>query len=383
MSDHGIASRDETQTVPSWLLFLKIFLKTTALSFVFVLIFLLITALFIGAIAHTKLSQFETLARTNRNTLFNVLKDGWDAELVQNNNTVTFLVLGVDTLATRGDIPPLTDTMLLATVHVDTGEVHLLPIPRDLWSPEYRTKVNALYSYGLERFPESPQQFPLEVIQTETGVPVQHTIVLSMETLAKLIDAVGGVTIDAPTAFKDELFPKNDVDVTVETDPAKLYKTVEFQAGEQQLSGDRALEYIRSRHSETEEGSDTARSTRQQLVIQALLKKLLTANTLKSPETMAQLYLLYQDSFNQYLPLSQLIALGKKLYPVRNQVVFYNESISIYPENQDGSLIHPQERQYENQWVYIVRDETIFMNEVQTKLLQNEADQVLYNETES
>lgn len=365
----------------AWQNFLKIFLKTTALSFVFVFIFLLLTAIALGIALHQKLSAFEKMANVNRDTLYSYVKDGWNTQPKQTDNRINILILGLDTLANRGDVQPLTDTMLIASLHLDSGEVHLLSLPRDLWSEAYKTKINALYSYGKERYPAKPEQFSTEVISQVSGIPLHHTLVISLDSLAQLIDTVGGITVDVPTGFKDEMFPRSDVDVTTVSDPTILYKTIEFQAGTQDMNGSTALEYIRSRHSTDNEGTDTARATRQQLVIKALATKIVAPDTLKSTEKTAQLFLLYQHTFSTYITIPEVISIAKSMYPYRKSIIFYNENLFIFPEKANGSIVHPPEREYDNQWVYTIKDELLFKNELQTKLLQNEVNQVEYKES--
>lgn len=366
-------SETPSATQPSpWKTFGLLFIKTTLLSFVFVFIFLLITLLAVLAGVHLRLSAFEKAANISRSELLTAVQTGLQQEPNQTENRVNILILGLDTLANRGSVEPLTDTMVIVSLHIDTGEVHLLSLPRDLWSDEYKTKINALYSYGDERYPEKPEQFPREVLEKQLGLPLHYTVLISIDTLSKLIDALGGVTVDVPTAFTDTEFPRSDVDVTVEQDPAKLYKTVSFDKGSQEMSGEKALEYIRSRHSEGQEGTDISRSMRQQLVIKAIAAKLLTRETLTSPEKAAELYTLYQTNFAEQLPLPTLVSIAKKLYPVRESITLYSESLTIYPEDPNGLLVHPPERQYQNQWVYIMRDSTTFKAAVLKMLLESE-----------
>lgn len=369
MTNQTLTSSQDTSTQSS-LLFLAIFIKTTLLSFVFVFILLLITAVVMAGIVYAKIQNFETLAQVKKETIFSDLKVGWQNEPKQTDNRTTFLILGTDELANRGNVQVLTDTMLLVTIHLDTGEAHLLSIPRDLWSNEYKTKVNALYSYGSERYPAAPQQFPTQVIGELTNIPIHHTIVISLETLAKLIDAVGGITVDVPTSFTDTQFPRTDVDVTVERDPAKLYKTVTFESGSQTMTGEKALEYIRSRHStDVEQGSDTARADRQQLVIQAIMQKALSRDTITSTEKVAGLYTLFNTTFSQYITLPELVSLAKVLYPYRTSIAFKQHSLSIYPQEEDGVIFHPPEKNYQNQWVYAIRDEEQFKAEIRRELI--------------
>jgi anionic cell wall polymer biosynthesis LytR-Cps2A-Psr (LCP) family protein len=71
---------------------------------------------------------------------------------------------------------------------------------------------------------------------------------------------LGGVSVDVPESFTDYTYPKNELQVM----------TVHFDTGVQIMSGERALQYARSRHST----SDFARSLRQQLIVEAVMNKL-------------------------------------------------------------------------------------------------------------
>ena len=73
------------------------------------------------------------------------------------------------------------------------------------------------------------------------------------------MDAVGGIDLDVPRPLIDYEYPTADYGVT----------TVEFAAGPQHMDGERALIYARIRHG----SSDFQRAERQQLVIQALLRR--------------------------------------------------------------------------------------------------------------
>ncbi len=281
----------------------------------------------------------------------------------------TFLILGVDVVQNRGDIPPLTDTMMLASINHQTGQINLLSLPRDLWNEKFKTKINALLAYGLERYPQEPVKFPQEVIAEMASIQIDHTLVISLSQLAELIDLVGGVKIEVKQGFIDPQYPRSDIDIQQEADPAKLYKTVEFKPGYQEMSGQRALEYIRSRKSENDQGNDLARGKRQQEVIQALLQQLTQINQYwYQPQKAGQLFKFYQQYFAQSLLLKQALALAVKMAqaPKLNLKTY---SLPVYPEDQAGVIYHPQTQtqQYQDQWIYLVKDHKefkVFINQV-------------------
>jgi hypothetical protein len=71
-----------------------------------------------------------------------------------------------------------------------------------------------------------------------------------------------------PHTFTDYQYPHGECD---QGDCS--YMTVHFNAGVQHMNGTAALEFARSRHGDNGEGSDFARSRRQQLVVAALKQK--------------------------------------------------------------------------------------------------------------
>lgn len=279
------------------------------------------------------------------------------------NSQVNFLILGTDETENRPDFPQLTDSIILAQLDTSTAQLTTLGLPRDLWIEPYKTKINALYEYGKERYPDQPQQFPAEVISEMTQLNLDHTLVLSMEQIAGLVELVGGVLINVENGFIDDQFPRNDVDIQVEHDPEKLYETVEFAPGPNLMNGETVLKYIRSRHSQDlTEGNDLARSQRQQQVLMAIINKLSQPDLhWKHPEVTGSLVKFYQDNYGDFLPLDQVIsmvlAMGKKV----TQLQFNSLTLAEYPENPEGLIEHPLAlRPYQNQWVYLVKDLSAF-----------------------
>ncbi|HEX7017966.1 MAG TPA: LCP family protein, partial [Patescibacteria group bacterium] len=300
----------------------RIFLKTILLTLLFLGLFIFLTLTSLSIFAYRQLLTFTSTAGITPPELFSTIRSGLAASPTHTNNHKNILLLGVDALETRGTSQPLTDTMIIASLDLKSGHVRTISLPRDLWSAEYQTKINALYFYGQERNPNEPAAFPTEVIQELTGVQLHHTLVLSMEQVGLLIDLIGGIEVEVPQSFTDPQFPRPEVDVTVERDPAKLYQTVSFEQGTEHMTGERALQFIRSRHAEGEEGSDVARSHRQQLVIQSLMRSLLDKKLLANPEKLGQLYRFYQENFAAALPMTEAIATAKTLVPVLDQIRF-------------------------------------------------------------
>lgn len=343
-------------------------LRAIGYTILFTLGGLLITAVALGSFAYSKFQVFLREAQLTPQELRSIVEQGLQSTPIQTNGYKHMLILGTDEVENRSGEPVLTDTLLLASLDTNTGTIRTLSLPRDLWSPEYQTKINALYSYGDQRYPGSPELFTTEVLREMTELPIHHTIVLRLDDVASLIDLLGGIEVDVPVAFVDEQFPRSDVDIS-SGDPSELYTTVSFEQGPQHFTGEQALSYIRSRHSGDEQGTDIARGTRQQLVIKGLLDKISAPSTLQDPALLGKLFSFYQNTFADSLPIHDALATIRVLYPLRDAVALEPHAISIYPDDEKGVLFHPTTSSYNGLWVYEILNPTSFIEEVHTALL--------------
>ena len=348
--------------------FSKLLFKSTWLAILIFLGMLFITLLIGLFVVFLQANRFVQQVPLSWQEIISLARSSQLSADKQQDEVTNFLILGTDTVPNKPDAPILTDTIILVSLNLKSGHVSLLSLPRDLWSSQYQTRINALYFYGQEKYPSSPEQFPTDVIARMTGVPINYTLLISLDTLSQLVDVTGGVDIEVLESFTDEQFPLNDVDVSLETDPAKLYKTISFSQGWETMSGERVLEYIRSRYSNGDTGTDLNRSQRQQVVIAALINKLRQPNVLLNPDTTAQIYLLYDQTLIDQIPLTDVVALAKALIPVRNSIQLIGHHLSIYPDDQLGSIEHPPIKTTQGQWIYQIRDLDMFQKEIYDKL---------------
>lgn len=366
-SNKNINSSKKSSILPKWKIFLKINLWALAIF----LGMILMTLLAVGGFSYSKFKKFTTAAQTTPKKFISQVKSGWHQIPTQTNHRQNVLILGVDSLATRSDSEPLTDTIMIASINLKNAHVSLLPLPRDLWNEAYKTRINALYTYGQDRYPNRPEQFPQEVITEMTGLDIHHTLVVSMKQVAEIIDLMGGIQLDIPIGFTDPQFPRTDVDVTRVHDPKLLYETVTFATGSAHLDGKTVLAYMRSRHGNHNQNTDQARSKRQQLVIAAVAKALLQPNELMNTEQIGKLYLYYKNAFSQQLSLEEIVATGKTLLPHIKDIKIINLHLPIYPTDQNGTIEHPAPYLYDNQWIYTIRNATAFKKNIQQQLNQN------------
>ncbi|MEK7550595.1 MAG: LCP family protein [Patescibacteria group bacterium] len=181
---------------------------------------------------------------------------------------VSILILGKG--GEGHEAPDLTDTIILAYLNSESKTISLFPLPRDIWVPEIRAKINSAYYWGKQK----NEGFKLvdESVKRITGQDVNYNLVLDFSIFKEVVDAIGGVEVDVENSFTDNKFPV----VGLENDPCIQcrYKTLSFTKGKQKMDGETALNFVRSRNSQGDEGTDIAREVRQQRALSAIKSKL-------------------------------------------------------------------------------------------------------------
>ncbi|TAL19737.1 LytR family transcriptional regulator [Patescibacteria group bacterium] len=195
---------------------------------------------------------------------------------------INVLILGIGGAGHDG--PLLTDTILLASLKPSTHELSLLSIPRDLLAdvPGYGwRRINSVNAYAETNSPGSGAAETARVLENVLGVTIPYYVRVDFAGFKKFIDALGGVLVYIDRSFTDNEYPT--------ANPDEPPQTVSFAAGWQRLTGERALIYSRSRHGSNFEGSDFARSRRQQKIILAVKEELMSAGVLANPGKIMEL----------------------------------------------------------------------------------------------
>ena len=104
-----------------------------------------------------------------------------------------------------------------------------------------------------------------------------------MDGFAKVIDTLGGIDVDITHPVVDDTYP-NDSGTSSNPNNPYAYTRLYLAPGPQHLTGEQALEYVRTCH--LDQIGDIGRTERQQQVLTALKPKLTSPNMLA---TFAQL----------------------------------------------------------------------------------------------
>lgn len=292
--------------------------------------------------------------------------------LKKTEDRVNVLFLGIG--GGKHDGPLLTDTIIYASIDPALQKVTLISIPRDLWLSDLKSKINTAYAFGEERKKGGGLLLTKAVVEKILNQPVDYTLRIDFNGFVKAIDMVSGVDVNIERGFEDleypisgketdtcgfdlEEFEKRATQSAIfEAFPCR-YEQIYFQKGLQHLDGEKALKFVRSRHAKGTEGTDFARSRRQDVIIKAFKNKALSLRTLLNPGKLTSLYSLFQDSLHtniQSHEYDDFLKLVRKMQDVQinNVVFFYTDIYSKKP----GILINPPEsEQYRNQWVLIPR----------------------------
>lgn len=238
------------------------------------------------------------------------------ATLKETNGRTNVLLLGIG--GGTHDGPSLTDTIILASIEWKTNKVTLVSIPRDLWLPQIPgslKKINQAYADG--GLPEAESD-----ISYVTGQKIDYGIRLDFQGFVDAINQIGGVDVTVVRTLDDYNYPisgkeddtcghtPQDLQTFNASESASLtpdvdtfnffpcrFKHLHFDPGLQHMDGETALEFARSRHGVGIEGSDFARSARQQLIIEAVRSKLISSAFL-NPGKLLGLYNIMKNSID-------------------------------------------------------------------------------------
>ncbi|MFZ5376937.1 MAG: LCP family protein [Patescibacteria group bacterium] len=203
----------------------------------------------------------------------------------------------------------LTDVIQLVYVDFQSAKIYLISIPRDLWVklPNGKSaKVNSAFTLGDEsgsEFVQSGGRTAKEMVSIITGLPINNFVAVDFVGFQRLIgEQLGGIDVNVAETLEDEWYPVKGLELEtcgmtaeevaevsnkfsgfeLEKQFPCRYEHLLFKQGLNHMEGGDALKYVRSRHGSG--AGDFSRSRRQQEVMAAMAKKLLSKNALTQPK---------------------------------------------------------------------------------------------------
>jgi LCP family protein required for cell wall assembly len=253
----------------------------------------------------------------------------------EKNDRINLLLLGMG--GAKHDGPYLTDSIIFASLKPSTGQLGMLSLPRDLlveipghgwW------KINNANSFGETDDHGDGAALSAKTVGPIVGQKIPYYARVDFDAFAQIIDELGGVKIFVDKAFTDTMYPTED----------GKYQTISFKQGEQTMDGETALEYARSRHGSNGEGSDFARSLRQQKLLAAIKKRLFSYQMLFQPGTINKILKTVSNHFSTNLNIQQifkLIQLAKNIDSDKVIFKILNDAPDglLYAANVNGAYV--------------------------------------------
>ena len=171
----------------------------------------------------------------------------------------TVYISGIDT---RGDMTAssLSDVNILLTINTRTKQILMVSTPRDYYVPlsisnGARDKLTHAGIYGVN--------VCMDTLEMLYGIDINYYFRLNFGGFIKIIDALGGITINSDYDFD-----------------SKNVSGYHFNKGENYVNGEQALAFCRERYSFSE--GDRQRGRNQMAVIQGVVDKITSPDLLKN-----------------------------------------------------------------------------------------------------
>jgi polyisoprenyl-teichoic acid--peptidoglycan teichoic acid transferase len=266
-------------------------------SLLYLLIIFVILAVFFGI---GVISSGENLSKTLGNVgLWDQLKRLVSSENKdlrgEDDDRINILLLGMGGAGHDG--PLLTDTIIIGSVKPSTGEVAMISVPRDLMVqiPGYGfRRVNVANAFGEVDHVGQGAELAADVLSETFDIPIHYYVRLDFTGFEKIIDDLDGVDVQVENLLDDEQYPIPGKENATTTE---RYEHLYIEPGLVEMDGELALKYVRSRHAKGIEGSDFARSKRQQKVLLAVKDKGLNITTIINPVKISRV----MDTVSQHL----------------------------------------------------------------------------------
>lgn len=250
----------------------------------------------------------------------------------------------IDTEAGAGG----SDTTILLHISADRSRAYGISIPRDSLverpdcGPDNELPGKDAVIWN-DAFKVGAEACTVEQFELNTGVRLDGFVTIDFNGFKEMVDAIDGVPVCVPFDIND---PKHDIFIA---------------AGEREISGDEALDYVRVRA--VGDGTDIGRISRQQTFIASMVKKVSSAGTLARPDrvlnflTAVAKSLTISENLNN---LKELTGVGLSLQNVgMDKVQFVTVPFSYFPEGSPHYGRVAWTDQADELWERIARDKPL------------------------
>ena len=196
-------------------------------------------------------------------------RDGSDV-VINATQPISFAFLGVDNGTADRQDAGRSDAIIIATINPKTNKTTLTSIPRDTYAlmDGYDTGGNWLfYDKITHAYAFGEAEMSINSIQELINIPIDYYVEVNMPGLIDIVDAIGGIEVTSPLTFD--------------------YQGSYFTQGETRtITGKEALAFSRMREYDPE--GDFGRQKREKLVIESIINKVLSFDTITNYQDILQ-----------------------------------------------------------------------------------------------
>ena len=263
------------------------------------------------------------------------------------NAPLTILLMGTD--ARIGEDVARTDSMIVLHIDPVARRVSTLSLPRDLNTTipyvNRRMGINTAYYLGEKRLGKGyGAALAKETVSNLLGIPIDYAVLINFDGFTKLVDKLGGITVNVPKVIDDNKYPMDEYAGDVRT------MSIHFDTGIQTMDGKTALIYSRTRHAD----SDFGRQARQQQVLVAIFNKIRAENLYSQITSFDDYTAALRSSVRMDLSRQEILSLASLVPSVDVSAV---EHYSVKP-----AMLSEQQ----NPYFLFINDKKAFKNLVST-----------------
>ena len=261
--------------------------------------------------------------------------DSSRAEQTKELKVINIALYGVDSRSNTDT--GLSDAILVASIDIAKGKIKLTSIARDTYvsftTPSgvpIKTKITEAYSIGQTKKTKGAE-LAIKTLNQNFNLDIQDYVTVNFSQLAKVIDSVGGVTVNLSVAEKNmangimnELTPKEK----------KITQT-----GAVLLNGNQAVAYSRIRKID----SDDVRAQRQRNVLEQLFLKAKNMNMVEIGQLVHTVMPMVETSLD-YSQIMDMAAIFKNSNVQLQQMAF---------PNSQSNAAHGDAAMVDGKWFYI------------------------------
>ncbi|WNB92704.1 LCP family protein [Bacillus sp. NEB1478] len=226
---------------------------------------------------------------------------------------VTILLIGVEDYQ-EGDVGRA-DVIKLITINPETKEAAIVNIPRDtrtyLSSIDRKDKINHSYAYGKKG---EREKAVMKATENLMGIPIDYFVSTNFDGFEKVVDELGGITVNVPFDFKQGSFKR----------------MITFKKGPMKMDGEEALAFVRMRKQDPR--GDIGRNERESEAIRAIMDEAISVRSItKADNVIDQL----GNNVKTNITTTEMFAMRNFYKTIKNKEIKPIQ-LETYPETIDG-----------------------------------------------